>query len=683
VSSGANEYDVFLSYARTDDDHGAVRRLTDDIRAIFYQRTRRQIRIFVDRSEILTAQLWQERISEALHGSRLLLVIVTESYLGSEWCQREWDYFAAEERALPDDGVHSRIFQVYLHGEPKLVDPPATIQRWVRAIKAREHANLGGYGSEDEAYRERVSRLTDDLIETLRKMEDRVLTPEYGRDVEHHHMVTGYVKTGARFVALLAKAANVTIVGMTNEGLATMLQEALSRKRRKAEDPDSFWGSLRIVFLSDKLLNWVNDGRSEYPDPRYELSQRELAAGYGRRSIESLLRRSSSSKWQLFESNFFPPIAGALLEMPDGSRVVQLIIRRPQRRTQDHLYIEFQDQQDQYFAATFEDIVHNSSEVNRVVPIGTPHDGGFLCTGARFFQNVLVDGSRQNGWMPVVLIVTWWNRNGRAEPVLQLRIDANSSRELERLSHLAGYVYLDPYYGAVGESRERAEEFELPRELIDEAARNRIRMETGSEPPGDVCFVSTQEYLHADKEHLFFNIYSFELPGHFQFPQRAQMCHLSVEKLVLVRKNQALRNAIQLCRRAGEISPKQRNVIFEIAAMNLTLHNIAEIGDDLRRLARTPDAEFGQMLRELDRLEAESREIQRSGAYEIELKGLSGMQYREFFTMLMPLYAQLGIPGAAELLTDIQASKPMRHALERLASLYHEEDLMMSIPVEL
>lgn len=682
MTSVADEYDVFLSYARGDTALEAVTRLAEDIRTIFAQRTRRQLRVFIDQQEISTAQPWRERISSALHASAILIAVVTEGYLESEWCRNEWDYFTAQERGLAGDGDQPRIFPVFLRGEPTSVAAPPVIQKWMRAIKLRQCADLGDRDRDSDIFHEKISRLTDDIIAALGQERQSGLAIVSDRDMEHHYMFTGYVKEGKHFVGLLAKAVNVTIVGMTNEGLATMLQKALDSKRERSNDPDSFWGSLRIVFLSDKLLNWLNDEKSEYPDPHFELAQRELASGYGRRSIEGFLKRSSSTRWELFESSYFPPFSGALLEMPDGSRIIQLIIRRPQRRTLDHLFMEFEDPTDQYFTAAFEDVVHNSSEVNRVVPVGLPRDGDFLCTSARFFQNVLVDGSGQASWMPLVLVVTWWKRNGHAEPVLQIRTDANSSRELERLSHLAGYVYLDPYPGSAAQPVDRPAEFQLPTELIDLTARNRVRMETGSPPFGELNLVTTREYLHPDKEHLFFYVYEFQLPDHFQFPQRAQMCHVSVEKLLEVRKNQTLRNAIELCRSADKL-PLSKYVAFEIVALNLTLHDLANIGEELRQMANASEPDFRQLLSELRSLEKKTRVPQRSGTVEVELRGLSGLQYREFFTMLIPLYVKLGISGAAGILETLHQSEVMKEALDRLAVLYHDEDIMMNIPVEL
>src|SRR5262249_49871623 len=160
----------------------------------------------------------------------------------------EWDYFIAQERRLPGEGNQPRIFPVFLHGEPKPTTPPPVVQKWMRAIKLRQCPDLGDRESKPEIFREKISRFMDDVIAVLDQDRRGGLAVVPGRGIEHHYMSTGYVKEGRHFVGLLAKAVNATVVGMTNEGLATMLQRALDIKRERSNDPDAFWGSLRIVF---------------------------------------------------------------------------------------------------------------------------------------------------------------------------------------------------------------------------------------------------------------------------------------------------------------------------------------------------------------------------------------------------------------------------------------------------
>ncbi len=102
--------------------------------------------------------------------------------------------------------------------------------------------------------------------------------------------MSGYVEHGERFVALLAEANNVTVVGFTNERLTERLEEALQRKRAALARPDALWSSLRIVNVSTGLLDFLNDERWEYPDRKEAVRLRRLAAVYGRRERSRAVR---------------------------------------------------------------------------------------------------------------------------------------------------------------------------------------------------------------------------------------------------------------------------------------------------------------------------------------------------------------------------------------------------------
>ena len=248
-------------------------------------------------------------------------------------------------------------------------------------------------------------------------------------DAVQHPLRTGHVDDAERFTQLLAEAVNATIVGFTNENLTAVLENALARKRAAMNDPDVFWRSLRIVFFSDHLLDSIIDERPEYPDRRDALRQRRLAAVSGRRSVQVFLRRITADRWTLYESPFVPPLVGTLFELPNGRRVVHLLIRHPQRSPSDHLYLEVDETSDQYFTAVIEDIVHNSISDNKIVAIGHVRGETFHRTATRYRHNVLRAGSGSLGWLPYVLVVTWRQRDGRAEPYLQLRSTMNSARD--------------------------------------------------------------------------------------------------------------------------------------------------------------------------------------------------------------------------------------------------------------
>jgi len=91
-------YDVFLSYARVDQENNQfVSKLSTELQRGFQSITGRPLGIFVDTKEIATAQMWQERIESALTQSTLMVAVMTPSYFTSEWCRKEWDWFEARE----------------------------------------------------------------------------------------------------------------------------------------------------------------------------------------------------------------------------------------------------------------------------------------------------------------------------------------------------------------------------------------------------------------------------------------------------------------------------------------------------------------------------------------------------------------------------------------------------------
>ena len=502
-------------------------------------------------------------------------------------------------------------------------------------------------------------------------------------DVAPHRMRTGHVDGAERFAELLADAVNATIVGFTNENLTAVLENALARKRAEMNDPDVFWRSLRIVFFSDQLLDSIIDERPEYPDRRDALRQRRLAAVAGRRSVQVFLRRITADRWTLYESPFVPPLVGTLFEMPDGRRVVHLLIRHPQRSPSDHLYLEIDETSDQYFTAVIEDIVHNSINDNKIVAIGHVRGETFYRTGTRYRHNVLRAGSGSLGWIPYVLVVTWRQRDGKAEPFLQLRSTMNSARDLNRLTHVATHIFQEDYdespHGAVPVPPPT---FGLDHDAPQRAGRRRVYMEAGEDLRGELAAVTTSQYLHYDREHLFFLIYSLRVPGDFHFPRRAEMHHVPMPELLAICENQALRKA-ELLLRAPAMPRWVWSRAVEIASLNLGLHGHADLAGRLGAIGSQRQAQRADVAGVLRQLIDETSQTWFSAGRDVDVIGLSGLHYREFFTILLPLYARLGVPGAAEHLAGVTGDERSSAAVARLAELYRDEELMMAIPVEL
>ena len=438
--------------------------------------------------------------------------------------------------------------------------------------------------------------LVESVTDGVSYNHDSVLAPE----VQQQVATIGYVDSGEHFITLLSQADKVTIVGLTNESLASMLRTALDRKREAIFRPDEAWSSVRVVFLTEELLDRVNDERG-FADPGQARLERQRLGVFGRRTVRVFLKSlPSRSRWVMYDSPYLPPLIGTLFEMPDGRRIVQLLIRRQVGNASDHLYLEFEDTRGHYFSAAFDEIVHSSVDDNKVAPVGAVNGPRFRVRETKYRWSVLIDGSRAKGWLAMVLVVTWRVRDGQAEPLLQLRTRLNATRELNRLTHLAGHITHD-------DPPVRGMEFGLDDAVPLTAAHKRIQMETGEVDTGDLAPLTTGAYFHPDKEHLFFFVYSCRLPDGLELWRQAEMSPVSVPELLSIRKNQVLRNALSLCKDPPASRPVRTDA-FEIVALNLILHDLAGIAQELRDAAAARTSDFGTIAAELGRLEEQTRQ---------------------------------------------------------------------------
>src|ERR1022692_293545 len=501
-------------------------------------------------------------------------------------------------------------------------------------------------------------------------------------------VASGYVGERAnRFVQLLADAKNVTIIGFTHEQLATALARALELKRARERRSDAFWSSLRIVFLSDALLGYVNDERLVSPNRREAVRERRQAMTRGRRSVRMLLRRTTSTRWELFESPFLPPFAGTLFQLPDGPHRVQLIIRRPEWATAEQLYFEFEDLADEYMTGAFEDTVRNSIRDNRAVPIGRPIRGkdgeNFRCTEQRLRLQILKDGSNEESWLPLVMVVTTQQRGSQIQPLLQLRTEGNAVRELNRISHVSGHIYKEDHSQSPGASAVSAPlTLELGTDFVIRTAQRRVLEESGDDVPPAMLPWTTGRYLNHDKENLFFFVYRLDLPDEADFPVLSEMHHFPLPKLLAIRANHTLRLAARLCE-LTDLSGRLLASGAEIVSLNLTLHHYEELAARLLGLAALPPAGRGATAEEIGQLVEPTTISCTSLGKEVRITGMSGWQYREFFTVLLPLYAQSGVADESGQIEMLDRDERMRAACDRLAALYADEVLMRSLPIEL
>lgn len=588
-----------------------------------------------------------------------------------------------EELAHQGDSADAGLLRDLYFGDPGdgAIRPPGVLLK-----VARERA-----GDTTEArFRERRTNVIRSFAHFLITFADpdALALSDDGHPItpsEDHAQVArlGSVGDNEHFIQLLADAVNATIIGITNERLVPILQEALRRKRASGR-PDAFWGSLRIGFLHESLLGAVNDERKALLDSGEAFRQRYQAAKWARRSLRAFLNRSNSTRWQLYEYSYLPPVTGSLLEFGDHKRkkMAHLLMKRPRWPTANHIYVELNDLEEEYFSALFEDIIHDSKHARLIVPVGHPANSTFRCEGVRLHSSVLKDGSGASGWLPMVLVVTSRRRGSAVEALLQLRTEQNSGRELNRLSHLGGHVQREDLLlpedaSAAGVS------FGLGDSIPLRAAQRLVQEVTGVEPGDALRPTGTGGFLYPDKEHLFFFAFTLELPEGTHFPRHAEIHAFPLPELLSIRANQVLRKAAQLCEAAG-VSERAWAAAAEIVALNLYLHDYGELGEQLVALPGRPLEARAEMARAVRQLVTDGTSPSwMSASREAQLMGIAGWQYREFFSVLLPLYAEVGIDGAGRLLRAISDDERKASAVDRLKGLYEDEHLMASMPFEL
>ncbi len=544
-------------------------------------------------------------------------------------------------------------------------------------------------GESETAFRERRSSLLRSFAQFLVQFVQSATRLAAGTDARpdgasRHHQPprTGFAADNAHFTELLANAVNATIIGITNDRLLPAIRVALERKRELG-GPDAFWNSLRIVFLGESLLAAVNDEREEFNDPQEALRQRHMDRTWARRSISVFLKRTHSTSWALYDWPYLPVLTGSLFEFRDGSKLAHLLIRPPRRSASDYLFIDVNDNVDR-FSAVFDDIVHHSVSDTMIVPVGAPAGQVFQCNEVRLHARVLKDGSGASGWLPMVIVITSRLRNGKAEAFLQLRTVQNAAREENRLSHLGGHILQeDRVRPSGGPVPEVPRAFDLSHETPLSAARRLVRDATGADPGTALRAVTTGNYLYPDKEHLFFFVFALELPESLHLPRQAEMHPFRLAELLAIRANQVLASALHLCRRT-DLSQCAFATAAEVLALNLTLHDRADLADMMLRLADEADADRAAAAASISELMAvRTAPSSMDPSQEMPLEGLAGWHFREFFSTLLPLYAEIGIEEATDLAACIEADERKRAARDRLAEMYQDEHVVSVLPMDL
>ena len=82
-------YDLFISYARRDDERQRISTLVERLSRDFHLLAGRPLNVFFDAVEIHGMEDWRHRILQALRESRLLLACISPNYLASQYYHPE------------------------------------------------------------------------------------------------------------------------------------------------------------------------------------------------------------------------------------------------------------------------------------------------------------------------------------------------------------------------------------------------------------------------------------------------------------------------------------------------------------------------------------------------------------------------------------------------------------------
>ena len=480
-----------------------------------------------------------------------------------------------------------------------------------------------------------------------------------------------------QFVTRLSKAERVTIIGMTNQNLVQYLEKALEL-RGKAQNAGGFWESIRIVFLSETVLNTIDDElRVEYSDKSKANFERTRKAGRAKRAISYLfIRTQHPRQWSLHEYDAALPFVGTIYEMPDGQKIVELATLRPYTSQTELLYFEFSDglvpQVVNYYQNAFEEIIQHSTKQDEIVLVGNPppQGKGFIWRHSKFRRSVLEPNPHSDDWIAVVMVLLWRkNEEGKAEPLLQIRTPENATRELDMLSNIAGYINQS-------DCREfdsiRPADVALQRSAYENAVYRELQEELGvkhnwSKPE----LLNEIRFYYPDKENLYFYVCLMEIDFPlFNIESSANIRPWTFKQILGIREYQVLSRVNALLEEASNKVPSPLAV--DVLANNLVLHKHAVLADMLYHVINTHSGhqELQSRLRNTMDQCAQFYMFQNTRR---TIRGLAELQYREFFSTIMRAYSKIDVPEVQEYQEFITSDPGASSALKRLREFYENE----------
>lgn len=102
----------FFSYSHQNEKHGRgnLSLLRELLEIELCEQTGESIEIFQDTEDIAWGEIWKTKIIKSLDSSKFLIAIVTPSYLRSEFCRFELEYFLSLEKTIGSERILPLIY---------------------------------------------------------------------------------------------------------------------------------------------------------------------------------------------------------------------------------------------------------------------------------------------------------------------------------------------------------------------------------------------------------------------------------------------------------------------------------------------------------------------------------------------------------------------------------------------
>ena len=211
-------YDLFISYARKDNETGKITELKEKIESLYNKTTERKLKIFFDTSEIKGMDDFNNRILSALNESSMLLIILSPNHLESDYCNSEVTEYLDFEYARGSQNNNVAI--IYFDDINGFEDTKFTHTKaeWLKRIEKRQRIDLRLWNTLDSRSLKDKNTKTDflDLIESIK---DRII-----RKIRIANSHSNLPPANARFVGRRTEMGNIHEAVFNNKaGCITIL----------------------------------------------------------------------------------------------------------------------------------------------------------------------------------------------------------------------------------------------------------------------------------------------------------------------------------------------------------------------------------------------------------------------------------------------------------------------------